>query len=375
MRKLLLVGLSFILLSACAPGVSPGVAPTPIPTDDVHLITSVQGDLSVKREGWSSYVSAPFGTMLRRGDLLRLTAQGEATVLCADFSLRNISVGINSVPCLSRQTNDPKLGRGTYRLHDSSNSAASIPRGANLPGDVPRVITPRSTRIRASSAPTIRWTRTAGASSYTVTVSAETGQGTRVVWQSTQPAETDSVVPDTWPDIEPHVNYKVTVTTEQGRAEMGQGLGFTALASDTAEDVRLAEEKIGTLGLADDSQRLVLAHLYADNQLYVEAIDQLEPLAAAGRSAAVLQLLGNIHSTTGLQDLAILRYGEALEVARTTADLEGQALAEVAIGTAYRAGLGNRAEATQHYRAALSLYQEFGDVGKITVLQEWLVND
>src|SRR5262245_27802124 len=83
-----------------------GAPPTPpaAPDRDVHLVVAVQGELSVKREGWSDYAPARFGTVLHYGDLLRLDGSGQATVVCADLSIASVPGGVSGVPCKAAQS-------------------------------------------------------------------------------------------------------------------------------------------------------------------------------------------------------------------------------------------------------------------------------
>src|SRR6266704_2540429 len=57
----------------------------------VNLAVFIEGQVSVKRKGWTSYAPVVFGTSLRRGDLLRLDDSSRAKVVCSDLTLHEVS--------------------------------------------------------------------------------------------------------------------------------------------------------------------------------------------------------------------------------------------------------------------------------------------
>src|SRR5260370_42589690 len=69
----------------------------------VNLAVFIEGQVNVKRKGWTNYAPVVFGTSLRRGDLLRLGDSSRAKVVCSDLTLRDVSPGIVGVPCEGSQ--------------------------------------------------------------------------------------------------------------------------------------------------------------------------------------------------------------------------------------------------------------------------------
>ena len=56
----------------------------PRSTDGLNLLVAVEGEVQLKRDGWSGYVPVGFGTIIQYDDLLQV--DGTATVVCGDFS-------------------------------------------------------------------------------------------------------------------------------------------------------------------------------------------------------------------------------------------------------------------------------------------------
>jgi hypothetical protein len=341
------------LLGCCS---VPPATPTP-PLAGVHLVVAVQGPVSLKREGWSAYAPVLFGTTLRYGDLLRLDASAQATVVCADLSLRRVPSGVGGVPCPVAQV---ELDYNGSRVN---------PTRSNPSGDFPLVVAPRKTKL-LNPRPTLRWTPVAGTTRYTVSV-----RGPKVTWSTEVNSGTEVVYPDTAPALLAGATYKVTVVAgnRSSDEEPLPGLGFTLLNTDEAREVRAAETKIRALGLADTPTRLLLANLYAsrERQLYAEAIAQLEGLATTAQEAAVPRTLGDLYLTLGLNRLAEERYLQAFARSESAGDMEGQALAQHALGRIDEV-LGNPGESAQRLRKAMELYQQLGDGKTVKEIEQRL---
>jgi hypothetical protein len=347
-----LIGLVLVGLVGC--GSTPPTVRTPA-DNSVHFLVAAQGVVSVKREGWSAYAPALFGTTLHYGDLLRLDASAQATVVCADLTVANVPSGANGVPCKVAQ---PVL------VYNGSlvNPTRSVPSG-----EFPLVVTPRKTKV-LNPHPTLRWTPVGGATSYTVSV-----RGSNVNWSTTVTSGTEVVYPANAPALVSGSTYKVIVVAgnRSSEEETLPGLGFTVLKSDETTTVREGETKIRGLGLADAPTRLLLANLYATQGLTAEAVEQLEALSNTSQEPAVLRSLGDSYLTLGLNRLAEARYLHAVELSEHANDIEGQALAQRALGAIYEA-IGNAGEAAQWLRKALELYQQLGDTQMVAEIEQQL---
>jgi hypothetical protein len=340
--KRALIGLVLVGLVGC------GTMPPTAVNNGVHFLVVAQGSVSVKRERWSTYAPALFGTILHYGDLLRLDGSAQATVVCADLTVANVSGGTNGLPCKVVQ---PVL------VH---NGSMVNPTRGTPSGEFPLVVTPRKTKL-LNPHPTLRWTVVPGATSYTISV-----RGPNVNWSTTVTSGTEVVYPANAPALVPGSTYKVIVVTgnRSSEEETLPGLGFTLLKSDETTTVLEGETKIRALGLADAPTRLLLANLYASQGLTAEAIEQLEALSGTSQEPAVLRSLGDLYLTLGLNRLAEARYLRAVNLSEHANDIEGQALAQRALGAIYEA-IGNPGEAAQRLRKAVELYQQLGDTNMV----------
>ncbi len=178
--------------------------------------------------------------------------------------------------------------------------------------------------------------------------------------------------PSDAPDLRPGTAYRLVVEAGERSSteEPGAGLGFELLGSAEAAAVRGAEAKVRALGLADAATRLLVANLYANHDLYAEAIGLLDPLASSGEPA-VLRLAGDLYLSIGLNRQAEERYLQALTSSQGASDAEGQAAAHAALGNIYES-LGNREEAARHWQDAIAGYEQLGDQPKIAQLRALL---
>ncbi|MDJ0690143.1 MAG: tetratricopeptide repeat protein [Xenococcaceae cyanobacterium MO_188.B32] len=86
------------------------------------------------------------------------------------------------------------------------------------------------------------------------------------------------------------------------------------------------------------------------------------------QTAAVYQLLGDLYLQVGLSQQAKSPYLKALEIAKRTEDLEGQAEAQVGLGQVE----GKKTEAIGWLTQAQTNYQRLGDRSKVEEVQQWI---
>src|SRR5262249_62343167 len=92
-KRLLTCAALFLALEATGGGgkAVPARAQTPDANSrndiGLNMIVTLQGQIAMKRKGWSAFVSATLRTTLRRGDLLRLRGACAAKVSYADWQL------------------------------------------------------------------------------------------------------------------------------------------------------------------------------------------------------------------------------------------------------------------------------------------------
>lgn len=359
--KHLLAGCCLALaLSAC------GLAPTPAArqaagSGAVHVIVAAQGGLSLKREGWTEYAPALFGTIVGSSDLLRVDG-APATVACADLKIVPLQAGVNSVPC---KVTKPVLTYNSSLIMPTRGEAADYPVHSAPSPDYPQVLSPRKTKVM-NARPLIRWTAVQGATGYTVAV-----RGGNVNWSASAGSVLELAYPESAPALAPGTGYKVTITAG-GRSsdeEVIAGLGFTVLKPDEAQPVRNAESRVRALGLSHSATTLLTANVYAGHGLEAEAIELLS--AAAQTEPALVRLLADEYLKVGLNRQAEQSYRQALSLSQQASDVEGQAAAQRGLGLIYE-GLGDQVQAVSWLQQALAGYQRLGDGPSAAAIQERL---
>lgn len=351
-----------LALSAALAGAACGGAATVAPASGsgdtaAHLVVALQGNLSVKRLGWSDYAPAVFGMALRNGDLLRVEGGGKATVACADLTLANPGSGVSSVPC--------KVAKPLLTYGDS----LIVPTRAEPPVGAPVILSPRKTKVLAAR-PLLRWAPVAGAQTYDVSV-----RGGSLSWSTRVSGATELVYPADAPALQPGVSYKLSVSAA-GRSsdeETEPGLGFSVLKADEAQTVQAAEARVRSLGLADAATRLLIANLYAGQGLNAEAIDILRDVARSANEPAVTRTLGDLFLKTSQTRLAEEAFLAAADLSTRAGDIEGMAASHSALGLVYET-FGNKAQAIEQCNQAIASYQRLGDSKTVKQIQERLAS-
>jgi len=322
----------------------------------LHVIVAVQGQVGVKRRGWSSYAPAMFGTSLRRGDLLRLEESSQAKVVCAGLTVSDAPRGIGGVPC--PPVKPVLIYRGSSTISTRSYGSVAFP----------VVVSPRKTKL-LDLHPILRWTPVGGATTYRVIV-----RGGDLSWSTEVRSRTEFVYPENAPALKARDAYKLIVVANNGRRsdeESEPGLGFTVLLPDEAKEVRREEQRIRALGLPDVPTRFLIVCLYATHGLNAEAIERLKELSQSLNEPAPARLLGDLYLAVGLSRHAEECYLLALKLSENANDEEGQELAHKALGEIYEA-LGNRNSVIQHLKSALELSKKLGDQETARRIEEHL---
>jgi hypothetical protein len=322
----------------------------------VNLLIVAQGDVVLKRQSWGDYFLTEVGSQLRRGDLIRITGDGQAVVLCDGLTTWAVSPGApaglnNGCP----PPPESLLQRGTSLVGNT--------RGAIDPA-IPYIILPRKTGL-LSPTPRLRWHAVEGASAYTVTL-----RGGGIDWQTTT-RDTEITYPGT-PALTPGESYALIVETAEGassRDESTPGLGFTLLHKAEAAAIRRAVDRIEGLGLTPEAQTLALVQLYDGQGLLAEAITALEGLADQELSSAtVYRNLGDLYRQIGLNDMAGGYYQTAIDKATAANNLEIQAAAQEGLAEVMLAH-GKGDEAIALLQAAVTGYQTLGDASHAEIIQ------
>jgi len=291
-------------------------------------------------------VPVVFGTMLRAGDLLRVSETSHAQIVCSDLTLQDLQVGVTGVPCVTSRA----------VLRKAEGSLINATRGGPKTSSFPMILSPRKTKL-LSRHPLLRWTPVEGATEYRIAV-----RGPNLFWPAQISDTTEFQYPETAPELSPGVDYKLIVETS-GRSsslEPGNGLGFSILPSKERRIVQKEEAQIESLSLAKGPTQFLIAYLYKTHGLRAEAIEKLEEISSSFHQAAVRRLLGDLYMDIGLARQAETHYLTALDLSRNEKDEEGQIWCHLALAGIYQF-MGNRSMAVQHLDAARDLGIKIGD--------------
>lgn len=315
--------------------------------ESVNVVVQMEGPAKVKRAGWSNYASVVFGTGLQSGDLVSLEQGSHAKVVCSDLTLHDVPAGTGGVPCTSPEA-------VLYRV---GGSVIHATRGWPNDGSSPIVLSPRKTKL-LSPYPTLRWSAVKGITTYRVFI-----RGLHFSWVSPFVAGTQLSYPKYAPKLEPGVDYKMQVVTNDSSMsdEPGPGLGFSVLGAKDAHIVLQQQHRIEDLHLPDGPTQFLIAHLYANSGLYAEAIDRLEAVFATFKVAAVKRLQADLYMTVSLPRQAESAYLVSLDLSKSENDSEGQMLDHKSLAYIYEQIVGNREAACQQFKETLELARNLGD--------------
>lgn len=402
-RVLMLSFLTMILTIAACRSRSDNQPATPKDEYQPTVLIGIQGNLLFRPNSQAQYSSASNNMELYPGYWLWQKLGGPSKVRCAKESpasqeiYKLVSEGEHTLANLGC----PLVAR--------IQSRRIIPRGGeNL--EIPFIISPRSTAV-LNNKPMLRWNAVSNVTRYTVSIEDQrVGKGK--VWTTevsdsgvaypNQPAGDSSVkyikvnYPSDAPPLEPGVDYLVVVTTQQqveatdqcrpdwekqpedpfkcitsSTKDEGKGLGFYLLDENEAQRVQELAKSIKQ-ELDGEAQALALAHLYKENDLMVDAIATLEALLEQGsQTTGVYRLLGDLHGEIQLSQLAEVRYLKAIELAKNSRDLVGQAAAQFGLAEVF-AARGLRDKAIQTWTEAKNAYATLGNTERVRELEEKL---
>jgi hypothetical protein len=342
-----MIALSLVVL-AC--GTSNRITPTPVADEaGLNLLVVVEGDVQLRRQGWTDYHPTTFGTALQGGDLLRVGEDARVVVLCSDFKTWTVPTGAPS-----GLTNGCPPPAEPVLMREGSTIGHT--RGGSDP-TLPYIISPRTTKLLTST-PLLRWNAAPNATGYTVRVM----EGGQIIWE-TKTTATEFPYPGA-PPLQPSKTYLLVVEADTGASsgdEKAVGLGFSLLAKADADRVRASADKLEQVNLTSEAHTFVLAKLYAVAGLNAEAIELLEGLAIGGNEAPnVYRALGELYQQVGLLALAESRYTRALELAKATGDAESTAATQAGLGTV-AINLGRNKDARNWLQQAKAGYEALGD--------------
>lgn len=323
--------------------------PNPSP---IGKIIEASGEVFLQRRGSSQFHRTSVGTNLYTGDSLKLNKGIRAIVFCYENRQswrvpEGTSGAGNGCPPTSQAIFTPTGPIGPTR-------------SSNYP--IPHIISPRRTAI-LNDKPTLRWYAVEGATSYIVRVS---GKG--VNWQ--QEVSTTEIVYASDRPLQPGEIYSISVKANNSPV-LAQEI-FNLINIEDAQRILTEIEAVNRQDLPEAGKTLILAEIYLKNKLIAEATDKLEDLVKrASKTAAVYYKLGEIYGQVGLIDLALNRYLQAIELAKTANDIETQAQAQTSLAAVYSA-MGKFKEAINCLTQAKTAYETLGYQQQINEIDQQL---
>ncbi|MDY6876728.1 MAG: hypothetical protein SWK90_11080 [Chloroflexota bacterium] len=357
MSKKVLLGL--LLVASGLMAVACGQASTPVPATTgqtsepalPNLLVQAEGEVWLRRAGWSDFLPVGFGVAVAPGDLLRVAEGSIGVIFCGDETTWEkgpsslLADGLeHGVPCQTGRPPRPWADVAALRGEKE---------GKNL-----YVLRPRNTAL-LNNRPSLGWHPLPDVDAYTVTLLGDDGQD-RAPVQATG-GELDW--PEGWPPLESGATYVLVIEGDGQRSDEGReghtGLGFWLLPAEDVESVQALEARLRAQSLSPTAADMLVAELYLGYGLRAEAAQLLRELTASDESPAVQLALGRVYLEMGLATEAQEAFAQALAGAQTTGESEAEAAAQVGLGLAARLLADGTEE--EHLQAARALYEQIGD--------------
>lgn len=272
----------------------------------------------------------------------------------------------------------------------ASNTRAGGKRTGRIVGgndaSVPYVISPRNAWIREPGQEhpyTILWNPVEGVNSYTVRLwrwTFERDQLDLALWETTVENTHQLAFPEQVP-LEPGYYYSIEVVTDTGvSSNLDDGYyesGFQLLFEEDYGvlrsqllDVTPAVAANSTPANQEFSEDVALAQagVFFLEEMYADALVILRSLAERPTASdLVYTALGDTYSQTGLNQLAIDAYGQALRLATVNNNLLSEATTRASLADVY-ATMGLFDDALQQLRRARSVYAQLQEETEIARL-------
>lgn len=307
----------------------------------VGRLISIQGGVKLKRKKWSGYHPTAVGTELCLGDWLQPAYQARVIVQCADPTQDLWTVPTGSASGAASGCTPPSKTTYTF-THPITPSRDPLAQG------IPYIISPNNTWL-LNDKPLLRWIAVPGATSYLVRVS-----GPWVNWQ-TEVSATSVVYPGKPPLKPVEEGYLITVEADNGESPAKATFGL--LDERKAALVRTATKRLARQNLTEEAKSLAQVELYVGQGLIAEATELLEALVTKGsKTATVYHMLGDLYAQMQLFRQAKRNYLQAVALATTAKDIEGQAAAAARLWEVEKA-LGNSDTAAYWLKQAKKGYQ------------------
>ncbi len=216
---------------------------------------------------------------------------------------------------------------------------------------IPNIINPRQTAL-LNTMPKLIWDEVPGATNYLITIRREPFG---VIWE-TKVKETEVLYSGS-PPLNPGPSYTIIIESDNGYRF--KSTKFSILNERDRDLVNNYLKSNSEL----DNNSLILTKLglYLRYKLRAEAIELLSKSILQGDGSSVIfRELGDIYWEVKLFDLAKESYLKAIELAKNSDDLRGEALASARLGELYKE-IQDENQGNQFLERARMLYHQIGD--------------
>lgn len=268
------------------------------------------------------------------------------------------------------------------RRGQASNTRAGGKRTGLIQGGnnsaIPYVITPRNTWIGQPPA-RVRWHAVEENNRYTVRLWQWTYERTALgtmLWEATVDGANEVAFPDVPIQLGGYYSFEV-ITADGVSSTLDEGGYYAGFRRLALEDYRLLRSHLDQVNADNasapaEAAALAEAGVYFLDELYANALQVLETLALNPTASDLVYIaLGDTYSETGLNQLAIEAYEQALSIALANDDGLSEAIIRVKLADIYVI-LEGFDQARELLLDARQIYVELGDSLEISLLDRRL---
>lgn len=348
-RNAFLICLNFLImifLSACQARIKPNMEPN----NGINVVIQIEGTVRIKKPGWYEYSNLDIGMVVSDGDILKLDKQATVIIVCSDLTLWEPLPGnYNGVRGGCSRSDTEFLVRdksliGVTRAEETINLS-----------QIPYLISPRATKI-STLTPKIIWHGVPGTSQYFVEVT-----GKDYSWRSETTKTTVTIPEDTMLDY--GQNYEIIITTDTGfssKDEGSNGVGVQTINKAHAQEFEEISNQIQELDLSDQSENILLAHLYYSMGYIYEAQLLLSCLTSGSDLGEIELFIGQTYYHIGLFEEALGYLDAALSIGIEEDNSYLKARTYYLLNKVYNS-TGSREMAIINLENAIEEYSSLGD--------------
>jgi hypothetical protein len=383
---------------------APSITPAPGGDEPIAVLTLVENEIWLEQPaagrgsdpaaGQSGRQAKPLET-LRSGAILRLAADARATIVCFNNRFFQVTGGatvrVTGEWC---QDGAPLPGGSLSRVKPDAGRIRAV--GGSLIlveevrekegdyGNIPIILGPRNTYL-LEPRPAIRWVEVPEAIEYVLNMTGPSASDDIVLVAKDLSCKKNAIAASrvcstTWPaegwTLVEGKSHFLTISARLGIASQlrpSEDSLVTLLSAEQTAAVRAEEAAIRALNLDSMTQDLLLAGVYAEQELYGDAAAAYEGILEAHPAPVLYVTLGDTYRKTALYRWALTAYEKALDLlAQGEDDPAVRAAAEFGIGQVNYNYAKNYAEAEKHYAEAVRLYEQLGAAEELTSAQRGL---